>query len=232
MPASKGSKAKAAKAEGKVSKATTTSKASTTSKAKEKAAATTKSTTKSKANSTTTQAKAAASKKAKASITKKADDDAELNLKKEKSKEKIKKTFGSARADLIIKHCIEYNLIGQLSYNKEDDDELSELAYNKEWYCYLCCSKDVNGSTENCCNRFVCQEHAFFDRHCFLCELRCHCCEENWCAEGHIVCKDCLDKEEKYLEDSLEDCWDREGRKEELTKFLSKASPYLNLQLC
>ena len=230
MPASKGSKAKAAKAEGKVSKATTTSKASTTSKAKEKAAATTKSTTKSKANSTTTQAKAAASKKAKAS--KKADDDAELNLKKEKSKEKIKKTFGSARADLIIKHCIEYNLIGQLSYNKEDDDELSELAYNKEWYCYLCCSKDVNGSTENCCNRFVCQEHAFFDRHCFLCELRCNCCEKNWCAEGHIVCKDCLDKEEKYLEDSLEDCWDREGRKEELTKFLSKASPYLNLQLC
>ena len=218
MPASKGSKAKAAKAaEGK---------ASTTSKAKEKAAATTKSTTKLKANSTTTQAKASATKKAKASTTKKADDDGR-KLIKEKSKEKIKKTFGSARADLIIKHCIEYNLIGQLSYNKEDDDELKELAYNKEWYCYLCCSKDVNGSTENCCNRFVCQEHAFFDRHCFLCELRCHCCEKNWCAEGHIVCKDCLDKEEKYLEDSLEDCWDREGRKEELTKFLSKASPYL-----
>ena len=62
MPASKGSKAKAAEAvEGKISKATT-SKATTTSKAKVKAATTTKSTTKSKANSTTTQAKAAASK--------------------------------------------------------------------------------------------------------------------------------------------------------------------------
>ena len=38
----------------------------------------------------------------------------------------IKKTFGSKQADSIIQYCLEHNLRGI-------DDEVDELAYNKEW---------------------------------------------------------------------------------------------------
>ena len=48
------------------------------------------------------------------------------NKRRRTSSTLIKKTFGSKRADLIIQYCLEHNLRGI-------DDEVDELAYNKEW---------------------------------------------------------------------------------------------------
>ena len=155
-----------------------------------------------------------ASKVVEAKVSKKASEQA---AKKEKDKETIKKAFGRERADLTIKYCLEHNLNCR-------DDEVKELAFvnQDEWVCYLCCSKDVEATSERCCSRFACEKHMVFDRVCFINSLKCGRCR-NWCAEGHVVCKDCFDEEEEVLEY----CWESWVSKEVKDKYFSLASEYL-----
>jgi hypothetical protein len=143
-------------------------------------------------------------------------------LTKKQQQTAIKKSFGEERFDKIIHYCIQFNVKADddafdVLDKKNDDDE-----EDNEEGCYLC-GEQTDQSTEYCCNKLVCEKHTIWQKTdfsvCFLCCLKCSKCDDNWCAKGRIVCKDCLDDEDEAKEN-----WEKEDK---LNEFVSKASKYL-----
>jgi hypothetical protein len=121
------------------------------------------------------------------------------------TKDTIKQTYGSERANLIIKYCIEQNV------HKHNSNDIDDLVFTKRGSCYLCSKKDEYNIeyAEECCELFVCGKHRVYPTEsgcspiCILCAMECSC-GEYYFSKGKLQCDLCYQKKEEVYFDQFD----------------------------